>query len=228
MSTVLDVRGLGHQEARALLGSQLATVGPCEEVLCIVDGGDDSQQPWRGLTVYGDGVTWRPLVVEPTRVLMTLKRGPCLSPVDASVVAYMTTDHKRIHILLENLAKVAGRGDPALAETYLDLLVGMLRRHMEVEESLLMPILSVRHGQQRGPASVLRDDHIAIVSRLEDLSVLIATPWGLPRLATKAYDLGELLRSHTELEEQLVYSLADKHLNDEERASLLDFCRAMA
>lgn len=227
MGPVLDIRGLGDTEARELLGEQLAAGERCDEVLCLVQA-DDLIRPWQGLSVSGQGVISRPLLADTDRVLFTLRKDSCPGPLNPSVVSFMKSEHERVYSLMEALDDAARDGHSQRAETFLELLVALLRRHIEVEESLLMPILSSRHGQQRGPAAVLRDDHIKVVELLENLSALVATQGGLVQVSRRVEDLVELLDGHVVLEEKLVYELADEHLDDEERSSLLDFCYSMA
>lgn len=227
MGPVLDIRGLEDTEARELLGEQLAAGEKCEEVLCLLRA-DDLIRPWQGLNVSGQGVISRPLLADTDRVLYTLRKDSCPRPPDPSVVAFMMAEHERIYSLIQALDDAASEGRSQRSETFQEILVALLRRHIEVEESLLMPILSSRHGQQRGPAAVLRDDHVQVETILEDLSAIVVSDGALGQVTGQVRKLVELLDRHTELEESLVYQLADEHLDDEERASLLDFCHSMA
>jgi hypothetical protein len=49
----------------------------------------------------------------------------------------------------------------------------------------------------------------------------------VPRVSAAAAELDQKLRAHMKAEEDVLYRLADEYLDAEERASLLDFCRAM-
>jgi hemerythrin-like domain-containing protein len=220
MESLIDIRGLDATAAGDRLAQALGGVGPCDEVLCVA-GGVEPPFPWSGLDS-------RPIVTGPAEVLMALRRGPCAEGEDSSVLVFMTADHARMLALLDGVAEAAGRRDRPTAELLFVFFDEVLRRHAEVEESLLLPIISERHGQPRGPASVLRSEHLDILWALEDLGSMVADGGDLEAVEARALDLASMLKAHMDQEEEIVYALADRHMDAEERASLLDFFRALA
>lgn len=227
MHKLVDVRALGAAEARAVIAGALDQAGPRDEVLCLASG-TGSSTSCEGLERDGRPVPSRPVSVAPGRLLLALGGGarPPLAP--SSIAIFMKTDHGRIDALLSAVADAAARGDRPTVELLFAILDEVLRRHAEIEESLLLPVIAARHGQPRGPAAVLRDQHNGILWALEDLGEILSFEGDLSTVEARARALASTLLEHMRLEEDVVYGLADQSMDERERASILSFCEAMA
>jgi hemerythrin-like domain-containing protein len=224
MSDLVDVRSLDQEAARARI---LEALDEAEEgeVLCIADsiGAALGAVSRAGAS---DRVVCRTLAAGPAEVLLRLYRVQAPGAVAPSVTGFMTREHARVSALLSVMADAAERDDAASAAVYFTLLSQILRRHIEVEEGLLLPVLSTRHGQPRGPAALLRAEHREILEVLESIEAVVQGGGTPGRAAVMARLLERKLAAHMENEEEIVYRLADRHLDAEERASLIDFCKS--
>lgn len=226
-NTVVDLRNLDVGAANEELADELASLETCREVLCIAS----SVESVLSHSLYverGEPVTWRTLALSPSEVLLALRRGRCQPPASESVLNFMQKDHARIHALVDATIEAAEQGEAQTFTAIVGLLSRLLRRHIEVEESLIIPVIGARHGQPRGPASVLREEHLVVLNNLEFLeaeAMGLQGPTG--EAIVRARGLDRTLKLHGDREEELVYELADKILDEEERASLIDFCQAL-
>jgi len=225
VSAVIDVSADGSSGAREQLLGEINTAAACSEILCIAES-VDSVLSQVGVEGQGHHLKWETVATAVGRVLLSIRSGPCPKLDADSVLEYMRAEHSRVHALADSLAEAASRGDVIGLRVRLGLIDRVIRRHMEVEEAHLMPVIASRHGQPRGPAAVLRAEHIEILESLSLLQSLASHDAVTSIVEAEARALGLLMREHGEREEGLVYELADLHLDEEERASLLDFCRA--
>lgn len=227
-TALLDVRSLSPDEARVKIVDALAASEGGEEtiaeVLCVARSADDlratepspdDRSPFRRCV----------LAVAGSEVLLAVRR-KAVEP-ETSVEVHMKREHGRALALLALGAEAVERGDALKARVYFSTLAQLLGKHIEVEEDLLLPVLSARFAQPRGPAAVLRGDHVVILDLLTRLvAAAMAEPVPISAVAI-ARALEQKLRSHMETEEGLIYRLSDDHLDEDERASLIDFCRTM-
>lgn len=179
-----------------------------------------------------DQVGWRPLVDGPPLWQVIVRRPPMMR---RKVLEFMTADHRHIHQLLEqmaNLTRERSHDELFVAARHLDTA---LRKHIAMEEELLMPLISANFGTLRGPAAVLRDEHIQALDLLGSLlSASEAGTWGgadphedqAGRDVSALVDsLDALLRSHSGMEERILYAITDLVLSPEERQELLRRCQ---
>lgn len=167
---------------------------------------------------------WHPLVDGPPewQVIVARRR------VDKShrqVMEFMSTDHHRIHELLRELLALAPQGDPERLRDKLEHLETGLHKHFAMEEEILFPVIAAKLGTPRGPAALLRDEHLLAFGMLKSLKQLSDHTERREELVRLGQALRDLLANHSGIEERILYAVTDLLLNEEERDALVRKCQ---
>jgi len=163
---------------------------------------------------------WFQLESGPGRWLLVLARRPAGLPRRRRVLEFMETDHRQIHALLDELCAMARRGEtPKVIEVAIHLQT-CLGRHMRIEEEVLLPVVAERMGSPRGPAAVLRDEHLQI-----NVLVQSIVEHTTSEVLTPCETLAALLVHHSGMEERILYAVTDLLLTEPERDELVRRCQ---
>jgi uncharacterized protein (DUF2249 family) len=168
---------------------------------------------------------WYPIEEGPVHRVVVARR-PANAPRRRQVLEFMEADHRRIHALLDTLSEAVVAGSlEGVRQTVLELRTS-LGRHFRMEEERLLPVVAERFATPRGPAVVLREEHIeiaALVDRLEATTVEGDTD----AVGELAIALDKLLVHHAGIEERILYALTDLLLDDQERDELVRRCQLL-
>ena len=136
-----------------------------------------------------------------------------------TITTYLSWDHDRLDIQLEQACRDAraGRFEEARA-AYRRFQTG-LERHMRIEEDLLFPLFEARSGISGGPTTVMRDEHRQIRRALKTMAE------GLERSDLRGFDegvsfLNSVLPEHNAKEQHILYPTTDRLLSAAERATV--------
>jgi hemerythrin-like domain-containing protein len=144
------------------------------------------------------------------------------------VVELMQADHFLIDDLMSQASQQAARRPEAVGATC-RRLAAALRRHLAVEDQVLMPLVAERLGAPEPRMAGLVRDHLEIERLLHELGEvgrrLEARLAGAHRLAETADRLEEVLLRHIRLEERVLYAVTDLLCTGEEREALLRRCQ---
>ncbi len=133
---------------------------------------------------------------------------------------FMSADHAKLDRTFEEFQRQQSR-DMAKAKLLFDQFMAGLQGHIIQEEELLFPIFEKRSGMtDGGPTAVMRMEHRQIKGFLEEMNarVLAGTSENLDELGVA---LLELLISHNQKEESILYPAIDRMVSDEDRKKLL-------
>jgi iron-sulfur cluster repair protein YtfE (RIC family) len=133
---------------------------------------------------------------------------------------FMMADHAKLDRTFADFQQQQGR-DTVQAKLLFDQFMAGLQGHIIWEEELLFPIFEKRAGMTAGgPTEVMRMEHGRIKGFLEEMDarILGGVSEGLDELAL---GLLELLSSHNQKEEQILYPAIDRMLTDEDRKKVL-------
>jgi uncharacterized protein (DUF2249 family) len=168
---------------------------------------------------------WHPLVDGPDewRIIVSRRDIESDRPLRRNVLEFMTSDHQRIHRMLERLGELARNGEHKQLTEETGHLATSLRKHVAMEEELLFPVISESLGTLRGPSAVLRDEHIQIFNLIESIQRTAATD-GYPSLVEQ---LEDLLVNHSGIEERILYAITDLLLTEQERDELVKRCQRL-
>lgn len=168
---------------------------------------------------------WHPLVDGPEEWrTMVAKRREGRSP-HRRILEFMTADHRRIHQMLDHLVKLARNDQREELKAHLIYLETGLRRHFQMEEDLLFGVIIEKLGTPRGPAAVLRDQHIQSLEIVKSIGQLIRSSTLGNQLIGLAEELQQLLSSHSGMEERILYAIIDQLLDEKERDELVMRCQ---
>lgn len=167
---------------------------------------------------------WHPLIDGPTEWrIIVARRDVEDRPRHRNVMEFMTSDHQRIHKILERMVELVRQGDREQLVEEARHLATSLRKHVAMEEDLLFPVISEKLGTLRGPAAVLRDEHIQIFNLVE--SIQNSAPTGGPLCPVE--QLKDLLTNHSGIEERILYAITDLLLTEQERDELVARCQRL-
>jgi iron-sulfur cluster repair protein YtfE (RIC family) len=130
-------------------------------------------------------------------------------------------DHDRLDALDAAAMKAWCAGDMrAGARLHRQFVFGLLR-HIRFEESVLFPEFERVSGMpaDRGPTTVMRTEHRAIETLLEDVRTAAAS--GVRPADTTRDDLRALLHQHNVKEESVLYPMLDRALDAPETDRLV-------
>ncbi len=138
-----------------------------------------------------------------------------------TILEFMSVDHDRLdNIFSELLALGAGDGERAQA-LFGDFRSG-LERHIVWEEDLLFPIFERATGMRdAGPTAVMRMEHRQIREILEQIDQTLRAE-NPTAIGQPANALLEVLGSHNQKEEHILYPAIDNVTDEQERQQAID------
>jgi hemerythrin-like domain-containing protein len=115
----------------------------------------------------------------------------------------LTQDHHDCDTLFAEAESAVDTGDWEKARRLYEEFEQAMKRHMDVEETVLFPALEARAGGPMGPTEMMRSEHSAVQgTEADDFLGLSET-------------LLILIQQHNMKEEEVLYNLADDMLADE-------------
>ncbi len=142
-----------------------------------------------------------------------------------SITDFLGVDHHRLAELWQDCMQGVQACNLGRIQTRLAEFVLGLRHHIQVEEQIFFPVFEERTGMRgTGPTAVMRREHREIGAMLEKLSALTkaqACSTIVETIQGQQVDPSALLTSHDAKEEDVLYPMADKILNQDERRQLI-------
>jgi uncharacterized protein (DUF2249 family) len=228
---IIDLRQIASMERIQLVlsryqtlesGQALNIISSCseQEILSVLQNQYAGEFEWYSLN---DGPELWQMIVS--------KRSPN-APRCRQVLEFMETDHRRIYTMLDQLPVLVEQGARSELSTLLNQMATGLRKHIQMEEELLLPVIAERLVSPRGPAAVLRDDHIRVMDyqiQLQEVLLQAAGEkgWGRPLLAV-AEAFRRFFDNHVGMEERILYAVTDLILNETERDALVQRCQILS
>ncbi len=133
-----------------------------------------------------------------------------------TILKFMSADHDKLDGLFEEFKKQQSN-DLAQAKSFFHEFKIKIQRHIVWEEDVLFPIFEEKTGMHGGgPTAVMRMEHRQIKDFLEEIhtKVLAGELEGIDKAEN---GLLEVLRSHNQKEETILYPSIDDLLTDQER-----------
>ena len=155
---------------------------------------------------------WNVLEAGPERFRVEIRRRS--SPGPRGVREFLGEDHRRLDAILRHAAVLAHAGSFVDSRaSFAEFRCG-LERHIEIEEQILFPWFEKETGTSGGPTAIMRLEHLEIRRlmntiggslRAEDLASLLEAIRGFTNL----------LEEHNAKEEDVLYPMADRALDDD-------------
>lgn len=140
---------------------------------------------------------------------------------------FMSTDHDRLDNIFSELMPL-GEEDGARSRALFSEFRSGLERHIAWEEELLFPIFEQATGMRdAGPTAVMRMEHRQIKEILEqiDQTLQAENPMAIGQLANA---LLEVLSSHNQKEEHILYPAIDNVADEQEKQQAIKQMSATA
>ncbi len=135
-----------------------------------------------------------------------------------SITAYFETDHDRLENIFQKFQQDK-RTDFAKAKDSFRKFKQGLRRHIQWEEKILFPLFELKTGmREQGPTSVMKMEHQKIEQELEAVHGKVRV--GDPDSDEEEKQLLQTLAQHNEKEENVLYPMIDRLVDDEERKDI--------
>ena len=130
----------------------------------------------------------------------------------ASVVDYMSRDHRQCDEAFARVEDAVGSGDWAAAHAAFEAFHGAMERHLALEEDALFPAFEEATGMSgAGPTQVMRIEHEQMRRLLEQMKQA-----ALARDSAQYLGLSEtllvLMQQHNIKEEGMMYPMLDQAL----------------
>jgi iron-sulfur cluster repair protein YtfE (RIC family) len=133
----------------------------------------------------------------------------------------MSVDHDRLDDKFEGFEKLKADDIDGARTSFLDFQAGLLR-HIAWEEDILFPIFEQETGMRdAGPTAVMRMEHDQIKKFLEEIAgkVLAGELEGIDEVKT---GLLEVLGSHNQKEENILYPAIDNLTSEDEKEKVIE------
>jgi len=138
-----------------------------------------------------------------------------------TILEFMTVDHDRLDNIFSELMAL-GAGDGKRAQALFGDFRSGLERHIVWEEDLLFPIFERSTGMRdAGPTAVMRMEHRQIREILEQIDQTLRAE-NPPAIARLANALLQVLGSHNQKEEHILYPAIDNVAEEQERQQAID------
>jgi len=132
----------------------------------------------------------------------------------------MCEDHNRLEDTFEEFRKISKTCANEARLAFLDFKIG-LQRHIGWEEEILFPIFERRTGMRDvGPTAVMRMEHRQIEKLLDEIAAKILTE--NQEFGELEVGLLELLGSHNQKEENILYPAIDDLMSDLEKEQAIE------
>lgn len=127
------------------------------------------------------------------------------------VVSFFTADHRRCDERWVEVEAGANAHDAAKAASAWAAFDRAMRRHFEMEESVLFPAFERATGMTGGPTMVMRMEHQQMRALLDQMSAAAARgQWD--EVVDQGDTLLMLIQQHNTKEEAILYPMAEQHL----------------
>lgn len=136
-----------------------------------------------------------------------------------SMKEFFELDHDRLDDLLKQFLQLK-RVDPVNATACFVEFKVELQRHIVWEEDILFPTWEASTGMEGGPTAVMRAEHRQIEQALEAVHRKVRAQG--PESDDEELVLRNLLKTHNEKEERILYPAIDSVLTAQDRTALYE------
>lgn len=131
-----------------------------------------------------------------------------------TIKSFLTQDHRDCDEEFANMENAVASGNWEKAKETFDKFVADLKMHFDMEEKVMFPAFEEKTGMCGGPTQVMRMEHAQMNSVVTQMREDI-----ISKNSSHFFGLSEslmmLMQQHNMKEEQMLYAMADAHLQDE-------------
>jgi len=162
----------------------------------------------------GRSFIWTPLSAGPDIWKGEILKTGADDTVHASVIDFMSFDHKRCDDLYAAGESLAMEGNWDQAAEQLKAFVLGMRRHFFIEQEILFPAFTEATGMTGGPVQVMIMEHDQMKSVLDKMEEAISAD-DFEAVTGLGETLLILMQQHNVKEEGILYPMIDQHLQGE-------------
>ncbi len=131
-----------------------------------------------------------------------------------TIKSFLTQDHRDCDEEFANMENAVSSGNWEKAKESFEKFVADLQIHFDMEEKIMFPAFENKTGMCCGPTQVMRMEHAQMKSVITQMREDI-----ISKNSSHFFGLSEslmmLMQQHNMKEEQMLYSMADTHLQEE-------------
>jgi iron-sulfur cluster repair protein YtfE (RIC family) len=129
------------------------------------------------------------------------------------ILSFLSDDHRHCDALFADAETAVSDARWADAASDFAQFLTRMRHHFAMEEQVLFPAFESATGMTMGPTQVMRSEHTQMNAVLDAMQAALSQ-----QKATAYLDQGEtllmLMSQHNLKEEQILYPMCSRHLND--------------
>lgn len=136
------------------------------------------------------------------------------------IASFYEHDHDQLDNYFQEYKKLKNTDYPQAKECFQNFESG-LHRHIQWEEDILFPLFEEKTGMaDHGPTAVMREEHKQIKEYLQEINKKVATED--VNTDNEEQLLEDLLGSHNQKEENILYPGIDEVISDSERENVFE------
>lgn len=129
----------------------------------------------------------------------------------STIQEYLTNDHKKCDELFADMEEKAS-SSLSDAQELCDAFISDIERHFQMEERVMFPEFEAKTGMTQGPTAMMRQEHAQMRILALQLKEALKNE-NKERFFGLSETLMILLQQHNMKEEQMLYPMAQQHLN---------------
>jgi hemerythrin-like domain-containing protein len=142
----------------------------------------------------------------------------------ASIKEYLSADHSRCDELFANMEDAVAKDINSAMEVYEEFAKNT-ERHFQMEERIMFLEFERKTGMTQGPTAMMRQEHTQMRVLLQDMKIAIESK-NKDKFFGNSETLMILMQQHNMKEEQMLYTMAQQHL-DAESDRIVDMMDSM-
>lgn len=131
----------------------------------------------------------------------------------STIKEYLTSDHRKCDTLFAQMEEKAGTSLSSAEELTKEFIDDM-ERHFQMEERVMFAEFEAKTGMTEGPTAMMRLEHAQMRNLMNGLLESISLD-DKDKFFSVSETLMILLQQHNMKEEQMLYPMAQQHLNAE-------------
>jgi hemerythrin-like domain-containing protein len=142
----------------------------------------------------------------------------------ASIKEYLSADHSRCDELFANMEDAVAKDIDSAMAVY-EKFAKDTERHFQMEERIMFLEFETKTGMTEGPTAMMRQEHTQMRVLLQDMKIAIESK-NKDKFFGNSETLMILMQQHNMKEEQMLYTMAQQHL-DAESDRIVDMMDSM-
>jgi len=131
----------------------------------------------------------------------------------AGIKEFLTNDHRECDEIFAQMEESVASESPEAISKFEGFYEGMIR-HFDREEKVMFPAFENKTGMTQGPTQVMRNEHDQMRRMMTQMVEAIGSKDN-DRFFGLSETLMMLMQQHNMKEEQMLYTMAEQHLGDE-------------